>query len=165
MQLFWIREKTTPAWRVLEKYAVRCGGAQNHRMGLYDAILVKDNHLAAYAKEETGSASRICSRKRRTWIQPRNSWKSKRILSIRACQILDIPGVDVILLDNFSLDDMRAAVELRDKKNLKGKLKLEASGGVNLGYGCGCSQDRCGLHFGRGVDPLGGCFGFVIGTN
>ncbi len=71
--------KTTPGWRVLEKYAVRCGGGRNHRMGLFDAVLIKDNHLAWLAEtgDPIGRAIAACAGRRRT----RSSWKSRSIRS------------------------------------------------------------------------------------
>jgi len=124
--------KTTPGWRVLEKYAVRCGGGRNHRMGLYDAVLIKDNHLAGCPPART--AARVHELLNRlTDVDPRPRFievEADHLIQVE--QLLDVVGVDVILLDNFSLDDMRRAVELRDARNLRGKVRLEASGGVTL---------------------------------
>ncbi len=124
--------KTTPGWRHLEKYAVRCGGGQNHRMGLHDAVLIKDNHLAS---QPTGQTSAVVfdMLNRVGAIDP-----PPRFVEVEADnfeqvrQLFNVVGIDVILLDNFSLDDMREAVALRASLNLSEKVKLEASGGVNI---------------------------------
>ena len=112
--------KTTPGLRALEKYAVRCGGGVNHRFGLDDAILIKDNHVAAAGG--VGAAIR------------RAKAAAGHLVKVEA----EVDGLDqlgealaarpdVIMLDNFSLDDLRAAVS-----RAKGQVVLEASGGVNL---------------------------------
>jgi nicotinate-nucleotide pyrophosphorylase (carboxylating) len=112
--------KTTPGLRALEKYAVRCGGGVNHRFGLDDAILIKDNHVAA-----AGGVGPAIRRARAA---------AGHLVKIEA----EVDGLDqlgealaerpdVIMLDNFSLDDLRAAVG-----RAKGKVVLEASGGVTL---------------------------------
>jgi nicotinate-nucleotide pyrophosphorylase (carboxylating) len=113
--------KTTPGLRVLEKYAVRCGGAVNHRFGLDDAILIKDNHVAA-----CGGVRPAIERARAF---------AGHLVKVE-CEVdgLDqfdealAAGPDVIMLDNFSLEDLRTAVARN-----AGRLLLEASGGVNLG--------------------------------
>ncbi len=118
--------KTTPGWRLLEKQAVKAGGCVNHRMGLYDAVLVKDNHLAALGalallppviaqirKEHPGLAIEI---------------EADTLDQVQ--QLLGMPGIDVILLDNMSCELMREAVVLRD--TLAPLIQLEASGGVTL---------------------------------
>jgi nicotinate-nucleotide pyrophosphorylase (carboxylating) len=112
--------KTTPGLRALEKYAVRCGGGVNHRFGLDDAILIKDNHVAAAGG--VGAAIR------------RAKAAAGHLVKVEA----EVDGLDqleealaerpdVIMLDNFSLDDLRTAVA-----RAKGKVVLEASGGVSL---------------------------------
>jgi nicotinate-nucleotide pyrophosphorylase (carboxylating) len=109
--------KTTPGLRTLEKYAVACGGGQNHRLGLYDGILIKDNHLRVAgslaeavrrAKESGGPVEVECE----TLAEVREALAA---------------GADSILLDNMSLPDLREAVELS-----RGQARLEASGGVTL---------------------------------
>ncbi len=127
--------KTTPGWRLLEKYAVRCGGGANHRIGLFDAILIKDNHLAAIREAEVHGSQE-------------DFWKvfAGRLAKIRA----DYPGVilevevdslaqferllplkpDIVLLDNMTNEQMRAAVATRNQRDPA--VQLEASGGVNL---------------------------------
>jgi nicotinate-nucleotide pyrophosphorylase (carboxylating) len=121
--------KTTPGWRRLEKYAVRCGGGRNHRFGLFDAILIKDNHLAALvaagASEPIGAA--IAS--------ARESSPAGTIVEIE----VDTPeqfeqalrhGPDIILLDNLGAPLLARAVHLRDV--VAPTVILEASGGVSL---------------------------------
>jgi len=124
--------KTIPGWRQLDKYAVRCGGGHNHRCGLHDAILVKDNHLAgvdlgrlkARAMQIVGPA---------TALNPPPAFVEFEVDSLEQLeQLLPVVGIDVILLDNFTPAQMRQAVARRDELGLKGKLRLEASGGVNL---------------------------------
>jgi nicotinate-nucleotide pyrophosphorylase (carboxylating) len=111
--------KTTPGLRALEKYAVRCGGGQNHRAGLYDAILVKENHLrvaggvpAAVAALRAHSNCLPIEVEAETFDQIREALEA---------------GVERILLDNMSPDHVAAAVEL-----VGGRAQLEASGGVSL---------------------------------
>lgn len=112
--------KTTPGLRALEKYAVRCGGGVNHRFGLDDAILIKDNHVAA-----CGGVGEAVRRAR-----AHAGHLVKVEVEVDGLDQLDEAlkhGPDVVMLDNFSLDDLRAAVALA-----KGRTVLEASGGVNL---------------------------------
>ena len=112
--------KTTPGLRILEKYAVRCGGAINHRFGLDDAILIKDNHVAA-----CGGVGKALERARAY-----AGHLMKIEVEIDGLDQLDealAHGPDVIMLDNFSLADLVTAVA-----RAKGKVVLEASGGVNL---------------------------------
>jgi len=118
--------KTTPGWRILEKYAVRCGGGHNHRMGLYDGILVKDNHLAALgggkeAIRKAGSAAR------RNWDQ---GFLEIEVEKLDQLEFAVLPIPNVILLDNMSLDQLREAVRLRNEKWRF--VQLEASGGITL---------------------------------
>jgi nicotinate-nucleotide pyrophosphorylase (carboxylating) len=112
--------KTTPGLRALEKYAVRCGGGLNHRFGLDDAILIKDNHVAV-----CGGVGPALERARST-----AGWLCKIELEVDSLAQLDeaLPfRPDVVMLDNFALEDLRAAVAL-----VAGRVKLEASGGVTL---------------------------------
>lgn len=112
--------KTTPGLRALEKHAVRCGGGINHRFGLDDAILIKDNHVAV-----CGGVGPALERARAA-----AGWLTKIELEVDSLGQLEqaLPHrPDVIMLDNFSLDDLRAAV-----RTAKGLVKLEASGGVTL---------------------------------
>ncbi|WP_269714117.1 carboxylating nicotinate-nucleotide diphosphorylase [Caulobacter sp. NIBR2454] len=112
--------KTTPGLRALEKYAVRCGGGVNHRFGLDDAILIKDNHVAA-----CGSVGEAVRRARAF----AGHLMKVEVEIDRLDQLEDAlaHGPDVVMLDNFTLDDLRAAVS-----QAKGRAVLEASGGVNL---------------------------------
>jgi nicotinate-nucleotide pyrophosphorylase (carboxylating) len=123
--------KTLPGFRLLDKYAVRCGGGQNHRVGLYDGLLIKDNHLAAVSvKELTNFLSPIVSKSR--------SEDSLRLVEVEVDtleqlrEVLKVEGIDVVLLDNMDCPRMQEAVELRNRANKKGKVELEASGGVTL---------------------------------
>jgi nicotinate-nucleotide pyrophosphorylase (carboxylating) len=112
--------KTTPGLRALEKYAVRCGGGTNHRFGLDDAILIKDNHVAACG----GVGEAI--RRARTFAGHLVKVECEVDGLDQLAQALEA-GPDVIMLDNFSLDDLRTAVALT-----AGRVTLEASGGVTL---------------------------------
>lgn len=119
--------KTTPGWRLLEKAAVRAGGGHNHRLGLYDAVMVKDNHLVA----EHGMAALRAGIRAIREQYPEVSFvevEADRLDQVR--EFLGLEGIDTILLDNMSLDGMRAAVALRDA--LAPGVRLEASGGVTL---------------------------------
>jgi nicotinate-nucleotide pyrophosphorylase (carboxylating) len=124
--------KTAPGWRVLEKYAVRCGGGHNHRMGLYDAILLKDNHLAGIPPDRIASAVFEMLNVAESHT-PRPAFVEVEADTLAQVeQLLTVVGIDVLLLDNFSLEDVRAAVALRDGLNLQGKVQIEVSGGVTL---------------------------------
>ena len=115
--------KTLPAWRLLDKYAVRAGGGQNHRIGLYDGILIKDNHLAAMGNdiEQAVQRARECYPDLPIEIEVDSLDQFERAL---AC------GPAIILLDNMDPDELRRAVGQRDA--FSPAVKLEASGGVNL---------------------------------
>lgn len=132
--------KTTPAWRRAEKYAVRCGGGWNHRTGLFDAVLIKDNHLALAAEctdapartpAQAVPAVRAALRK----MLPDPTAADAMIIEIEVDTLAQFEQVlpqrpDIILLDNMSLDQLRTAVSLRNASGLH--VQLEASGGVNL---------------------------------
>ena len=111
--------KTTPGWRILEKYAVRCGGGRNHRMGLYDMVLIKDNHIAA-----SGSLTEAVRRVRAAGISLPIEVEVRTLAELEEALSLD---VDRILLDNMDIPTLRKAVA-----RAKGKVELEASGGVTL---------------------------------
>jgi nicotinate-nucleotide pyrophosphorylase (carboxylating) len=113
--------KTTPSLRAFEKYAVRCGGGRNHRQGLDDAVLVKDNHLTP-ARE--GLRRRLAGLKARGYRIEIESQSFRRLR-----EHLELP-VDVIMLDNFNPPMLRRAVPLVRK--LRPKVEIEASGGVSL---------------------------------
>lgn len=116
--------KTTPGLRSLEKYAVSCGGGQNHRIGLYDMVLVKDNHLAAL-KDELPNAIEAAVRAARKKF-PRLKVEVEADTLEQVKQAL-FAGADIILLDNMSHEEMRTAVRW-----ISGRAQVEASGGVNL---------------------------------
>jgi nicotinate-nucleotide pyrophosphorylase (carboxylating) len=116
--------KTTPGMRLLEKYAVKVGGGANHRIGLYDMILIKDNHV-----DFSGGIANAIARTQK-YLQD-NNLNLKIEIETRSLeevkQVLDIGGVHRIMLDNFSPDLLREAVKLID-----GKYETEASGGITL---------------------------------
>jgi nicotinate-nucleotide pyrophosphorylase (carboxylating) len=115
--------KTTPGWRRLEKYAVRCGGGLNHRFYLSSGVLIKDNHLAAV----DGDIALAVKRARALAIAPdgiKIEVECDRLDQVRTA--IDA-GVDIIMLDNMGLTDLREAVKLVD-----GRAVTEASGGVKL---------------------------------
>ena len=110
--------KTTPGWRVLEKYAVRVGGGYNHRMGLYDGVLIKDNHIAAYGGIEPAVA-RVRSRLShliKVEVEVTDFDQVREALAA---------GADVIMLDNMTIDQIRTAMAIID-----GQTPVEVSGGV-----------------------------------
>jgi nicotinate-nucleotide pyrophosphorylase (carboxylating) len=123
--------KTTPGWRALEKAAVAAGGGRNHRMGLFDMVLVKDNHLAL-AGARLGEA---VARARRDLPGIRVEVEADDLAGVRAA--LDA-GADWILLDNMSPAAMREAVAL-----VAGRAQLEASGRMDLGRAAGAAA--CGV--------------------
>ncbi|WP_313516170.1 carboxylating nicotinate-nucleotide diphosphorylase [Pseudomonas sp.] len=110
--------KTLPGLRLAQKYAVTCGGCHNHRIGLYDAFLIKENHIAACG----GIAAAISAAHR---IAPGKPVEIEVESLEELREALDA-GADIVMLDELSLDDMRTAVRLTN-----GKAKLEASGGIN----------------------------------
>jgi nicotinate-nucleotide pyrophosphorylase (carboxylating) len=114
--------KTAPGLRALQKYAVRCGGGVNHRFGLYDRFLIKDNHLALM-----GTGNRLAEA-----IRAARALDPQAVLEVEVDRLDQIPeivflGVDVLLLDNMSLDEMRACVAL-----IAGRAATEASGNMTL---------------------------------
>ena len=112
--------KTTPGWRSLEKYAVRCGGGVNHRMGLFDGILIKDNHVAAI-----GSVADAVKRARES--APASLRIQVEVESLeQALEALEA-GAELLLLDNLPPVEMRLIVE-----RIAGRVPLEASGGITL---------------------------------
>jgi len=118
--------KTLPGWRVLQKYAVRMGGGQNHRMGLYDAIMIKDNHWAGITEHNSihdaiTTWMERCDRAVPLIVEVDNLQQLAEVLSNK---------IDVVLLDNMSLDELRNAVKIRDEQSPS--VQLEASGGVTL---------------------------------
>lgn len=117
--------KTTPGYRALEKQAVVDGGGMNHRMGLYDRAMVKDNHLAA----EGGIEALQEAIRKLKFNQPMVEVELEADNLDQVRSFLELDGVDYILLDNMSLADLRAAVEIRGEEYV---IRFEASGGVNL---------------------------------
>ncbi len=114
--------KTTPGLRALEKYAVRCGGGANHRMGLSDMALVKDNHVTA--------AGGVLEAYRRVRELEATIPVEIEVDSLSGLETAIVAGADEVLIDNFDLEQMRRAVELRDR--LDRSVRLEASGGLTL---------------------------------
>lgn len=127
--------KTTPGLRNLEKYAVRCGGGLCHRIGLYDAVLIKDNHIAGTSDQNLAGVVQGATARARAIAREVGGLRFIELEVDRLEQlrvILDAGGcgVDVVLLDNMHPDAMKIAVGLRDRSRLP--IQLEASGGVNL---------------------------------
>ena len=110
--------KTLPGWRTLQKYAVRVGGGQNHRFGLYDAVMLKDNHLAAVG----GLTEAVKRIKAQVGHMTKIEVECETIDQVKEAIIC---GVDVIMLDNMGLEEMREAVLYIDKRAI-----VEASGGM-----------------------------------
>lgn len=124
--------KTTPGLRVLEKYAVRCGGAQLHRIGLYDAVLVKDNHIAGVPDDDLAEIiTALVARARRANDDLR--FVEIEVDTLEQFQrLLELPEgtIDIVLLDNMDPSLLRRAVKMRlDKRS---PVRLEASGGIDL---------------------------------
>jgi len=123
--------KTLPGFRLLDKYAVRAGGGENHRVGLYDGLLVKDNHLAHVPTKDLVAYLQPIVNKSR-------GEDAGRLIEIEVDtleqfkEVIKVDGVDVVLLDNMDCPRMEIAVDLRNKSGKKGKVALEASGGVTL---------------------------------
>src|SRR5437762_2523858 len=115
--------KTTPGLRALEKAAVVAGGGENHRFGLYDMVLVKDNHLTTF--EGVSSFAERIRQLRRERPKTRIEVEADDLEQVRA--FVEVDGVDVILLDNMAPAQIREAVALR-----KGNIEFEASGGITL---------------------------------
>lgn len=117
--------KTTPGWRRLEKYAVTCGGGGNHRFGLFDQVLIKDNHLAALRDARPNAIAAAVAAARRDYPELTVEVEADTLAQVEQAAAA---GADIILLDNMSDADLREAVRL-----VAGRCRLEASGGVNLG--------------------------------
>lgn len=114
--------KTLPGLRLAQKYAVTCGGCHNHRIGLYDAFLIKENHIAACG----GIAEAIAAAHR---IAPGRPVEVE-VESLSELEQALAAGVDIVMLDELSLEDMRTAVTINAGRNA-GRAKLEASGGIS----------------------------------
>ncbi len=135
--------KTMPGWRLLEKYAVRCGGGYNHRLGLYDGILIKDNHLVQLGKD--------FHHKLRSIVAEAKEVKGVKFVAVEVDHVdhqlnyvLEIPGIDIVLLDNMGQWQLKHAVEMRDQMCGKHKKPLlEASGNITLSNVSAIAQ--CGI--------------------
>jgi len=124
--------KTTPGWRALEKYAVRCGGGLNHRFGLYDAVLIKDNHLA-WLKAAAGPDARDPIPAAIAAARANTARGTTIEVEVDSLEQLDCAlgcAPDIILIDNFDPERVAEAVRRRDAR--APLVRLEASGGVNL---------------------------------
>jgi nicotinate-nucleotide pyrophosphorylase (carboxylating) len=142
--------KTTPGWRRLEKYAVRCGGGWNHRGGLFEAVLIKDNHLAwgsvggdipsqesrsSFAHERCSFTPAQAVRIAREYLAKHSAAASSMMVEVEVDTLEQLEevlpvGPDIVLLDNMQPDQLRQAVEIRGRMNPA--VELEASGGINL---------------------------------
>jgi nicotinate-nucleotide pyrophosphorylase (carboxylating) len=130
--------KTTPGLRSLEKYAVRVGGGENHRMNLGNGILIKDNHLVALrsqglnikeiiAKARQNAPLSLRGAKRRSNLQARQTQVEVEVGTVSEALEAVEAGADIVMLDNMNLEDMRKAV-----KSIHGRALIEASGGITL---------------------------------
>ncbi len=116
--------KTTPGWRRFEKYAVACGGGKNHRLGLFDLVLIKDNHLVALADEKPNAIAAAVERSRRAYPKLKVEVEADHLDQVAQAVAA---GADIILLDNMTPPQLRRAVKI-----INGRALTEASGGVNL---------------------------------
>ena len=116
--------KTTPGMRLLEKYAVRIGGGQNHRLHLGDGILIKDNHIEALQQQSLSLTDIVVRAKKNA---PAGTKIEIEVNTIPQALEAATAGANIVMLDNMSLDHIRQAV-----KHVSGKARLEASGGINL---------------------------------
>ena len=134
--------KTLPGYRTLQKYAVRCGGGSNHRMGLYDGILIKDNHLAA--RTDTRAADGVIAA--RDFLSQATLKLPVEVEVDTLEQLQDVLTVqpDIVLLDNMTPANLQRAVAIRDEHSPS--TLLEASGGVNM--------ENIGCIAGTGVDRI-----------
>lgn len=137
--------KTTPGWRRLEKYSVRCGGGRNHRLGLFDGVLIKDNHLACRAASDgtlldPGAAIRLA---KEYLASGAYKFESTPMIEIEIDSITQLePALqaspDIVLLDNMDIETLSRCVAIRDA--VHPAVQLEASGGVNLKTIAGIAQ-------------------------
>ncbi len=138
--------KTLPGWRVLEKYAVRCGGGYNHRIGLYDGIMIKDNHFVEFGDCIEKHLSQL--------IQEARNVKHVKFVAVEVDHVDDqlnhvlaVPGVDIVLLDNMGQWQLQHAVQMRNAICGQNKKPLlEASGGITL--------DNIGVVASTGIDRI-----------
>lgn len=139
--------KTNAGQRLLEKHAVFCGGGRNHRMGLSDGILIKDNHIAAL-KSTGKSLSEIVRQ-----AKEKNSYGLKvevEVISKPEAEEAAAAGADILLLDNMRIPEMEETV-----RHLKGRVRFEASGNITLEKRAPGGRNRRGYHLHRGADPFG----------
>jgi len=129
--------KTLPGLRQLEKYAVRMGGARNHRMNLGDGVLIKDNHLAVLRSMGVGLGEAVRMARRQA---PPGMRVEVEVDTVEAAGEALEAGADVIMLDNMSVDDMRRVVEA-----VNGRALIEASGGITIDNVAAVAQ--CGVDF------------------
>lgn len=135
--------KTMPGWRILEKYAVRCGGGYNHRLGLYDGVLIKDNHLAQLGRNFQPKLRKIICKARKL--------KGVKFVAVEVDHVddqlnyvLEIQGIDIVLLDNMGQWQLKHAVDMRNRMCGKNKKPLlEASGSITLDSVSAIAQ--CGI--------------------
>jgi nicotinate-nucleotide pyrophosphorylase (carboxylating) len=116
--------KTTPGWRWFEKYAVTCGGGQNHRLGLFDMVLIKDNHLAALKDAAPNPIAAAVNGARTKYPKLKIEVEADTLEQVEQAVAA---GADMVLLDNMNLEQLRTAVT-----KCRGHAKSEASGGINL---------------------------------
>jgi nicotinate-nucleotide pyrophosphorylase (carboxylating) len=116
--------KTTPGWRRFEKYAVACGGGRNHRLGLHDMVLIKDNHLVALRAEKPNAIAAAVVRARQHYPKLKVEVEADNLEQVSQAAEA---GADFILLDNMAPARLRLAVDI-----VAGRAQTEASGGVNL---------------------------------
>lgn len=121
--------KTLPGWRALEKYAVRCGGGTNHRMGLHDGVLIKDNHLAAWSRRQESATIADAIRQARA-VSPAGIAIEVEVDTLDQLRDALAGEPDIVLLDNMGPPTLREAVRLRDQ--IAPAVRLEASGGITL---------------------------------
>ncbi len=133
--------KTVPGWRMLEKYAVCCGGGYNHRFGLGDAVMFKDNHLAGLGRNFKPKLQKMVAEARKV--------KGVKFVVVEVDhvdnqldKVLKIPGIDVVLLDNMGQWQFKHAVEMRNQM-CGARPLLEASGGITLNNILGVA--KCGI--------------------
>ena len=121
--------KTLPGWRALEKYAVRCGGGTNHRLGLYDGVLIKDNHLAAWVRGQGNATIADAIRQARA-VSPSGIAIEVEVDTLEQLRDALTAGPEIVLLDNMEPTTLLEAVRLRDEA--APTTRLEASGGITL---------------------------------
>lgn len=126
--------KTTPGHRLLEKYAVRCGGGDNHRMGLYDAVLIKDNHIIAAGGIGPAVRNALAH-------APKGIDVEVECDSLAQAEEAIAAGATALLLDNFTIEGIRAAVT-----QIAGRARIEVSGGITL--------ETIGAYASAGVDDI-----------